>query len=260
MSRMSLRIIGHCRLKSAANARISALGIVLLSITVLITSSGTAKSQESVGGEACRGRIIQELGTVHDEFRAHIFGARRDRAGGVTVITGGSASAPIAGILETKGRLSSELIEPVVDSYRVLRCRSNDVCLAMQQSFDNGRGTVTLEPLGCGTVTVPRLSECALAGSDASLQQTQQELIDACATLVDRSLSAEHAVLSAAMSYDSGYRALLQIGGMIDWMQQNLPSAALQPIRDMLSLLGKLHEIPCFVGQCDQPDTSHILP
>jgi hypothetical protein len=246
MSRRSLRTIGT-------------LGIIALSSAMMILSSPAAESQGGVSEVACRGRVVKELEIVHDEFRAHIFGARRDRAGGVTVITGGSAIAPITGILETRGRLSSELIEPILDSYRVLRCRSTAVCQTMQQSFVRA-GPVKLEPLGCAAATVPRFGECRLAGSDSSLQQTQQTLTDACATLVERSLNAERAVLIAAMSYDSGYRAALQIGGMMDWMRQNLSSAVLQPIRDMLSLLGKLHEIPCFIGQCDTPDTSRIIP
>lgn len=204
--------------------------------------------------------MVSELGTVHDEFRAHIFGARSNpKGGGVTVLTGGSAAAPVKGILETKGRMSSELIAPVVESYRVLRCRSIAVCMAMQQSFGNGRSPVAVEPLGCGAATVPRFGECRFANSDSSLQQTQQALTVACATLVERSLKVERAVLTAAMSYDSGYRAALQIGGMIDWMQQDLPTAAIKPIRDMIGLLGKLHEIPCFIGQCDAPDTSRLL-
>lgn len=259
MNRTSFRTGMYRRLKSAATTLLFCTILVTFPNTAAGQAESQAKSQEGVSEVACRGRVVKELGATHDEFRAHIFGARRDRAGGVTVVTGGSADAPVVGVLETKGRLSSELIAPVVDSYRVLRCRSTAVCLAMQRSFDGGRGPLTIEPLGCMPTTVPIFNECRLAGSDASLQQTQQALIDACATLVGRSLKAERAVLTAALSYDSGYRATVQIGGMIDWMQQILPSAAIKPIRDMLSLLGKLHEIPCFIGQCDRPDTSRLL-
>ena len=221
-----------------------------------VPSTPVTFSAPAVTKDGCRDRVVKELGIVHDEFRARIFGSRKDADGKFAVLTGGFSAQRQKGILETKKRLASELVTPVVESYRTYRCRSVAVCSVMNRSFADVPGTYKVHPLGCESQDLSSYDECDFKGTGGQTDITS--LTQECGTMVDDSLKAERAVLRLALSYDAGYRAALQLGGMIDWMQMDLPNAALKPIRDMIGMLGKLHEIPCFIGQCDKPDTSII--
>lgn len=212
--------------------------------------------------ELCRQRLVAEIVKVHDEQRAHVYGSRADRKGTFTVLTGGSYNKEVRGILETKGRLTSELVPPIVQSYRTLRCNLVAVCEALSDSLQLKGGTVTVRTLGCEPITIARYPECILATdpntpSTGSLSDVS-DLKSECATLVTQTLASERSALRLAVAYDSGYRAMLQFAGMMEWMLHDLPMSAVAPVRDMVNMLGRLHQIPCFVGQCDNPDTSSL--
>jgi hypothetical protein len=216
--------------------------------------------------DTCRDRIVNEMSSAHDEFRSYVFGSRVDTDGNFTVLTGGQADGERKGILETKERLTSELVPPLVESYRVLRCHSLMVCEVLRQSLGVQGGGVTVRPLGCGERTFERFGECYLAGTpsvggyaNAGSGLDASSLAAYCQQLVEDSLRFERATLQLAVGYDSGYRAMLQLSGMMDWIQADLPAVILQPLRDMMGLLGKLHQIPCFIGQCDYPTDTQDL-
>jgi hypothetical protein len=76
-----------------------------------------------------------------------------------------------------------------------------------------------------------------------------------CARWVESSLAAERAVLKLAVSYDSGYRSMLQSAGMIEAVSAGAEAKNIRPIQSLVNILGKLHQIPCFISQCDQPLT-----
>ncbi len=213
--------------------------------------------------QLCRNKLAGELSKVHDEFRSYIFGSRLDAEGTFTVLTGGHADAERKGIFETQGRLTSELVPPLVESYRALRCRSYTICAVLRESVGVKGGEVTVRPLGCAEQTVPRYAECYLAEPQSTFtasQNDEDDLRKYCGQMVEDSLQFERRALQLAVAYDSGYRASAQIAGMIDWVQVEFPGYVLKPLRDMVGLLGKLYEIPCFIGQCDYPDTSGIAP
>ncbi len=234
---------------------IGAIVIVLLGVTVF-SNADSVRGAPPVSTTACYGQIVEAMASVHDEFRAVVFGSRKDNDGKFTVLTGGFSQAEHVGILETRERLSSELVEPTVESYRVLRCRMSAVCEAMKASYEvNGGSTLTVKQLGCSDQTGRSFDQCSFKESGMT-QQDVTNLATECKRLVIKSLETERAALHLAFSYDSGYRALLQLSGMVDWFQGDFPDEVLKPIRDMVNLLGKLHEIPCFIGQCDRPDTS----
>ncbi len=238
-------------------ARIGLIVAGSICVSAVLTGSGSA--QVTATKEGCRARIVDELSAAQLEYRAHVFGSRKDRDNTFTVLTGGETNAQYRGIFETQGRLTSELVWPLVESYRVLRCRSTAVCEAAKQSFGVTNQMLNVRPIGCERQQIQSYDECSFISSAGTAPQSdlagvQQE----CGVLVGESLKAERSVLRLAVSYDSGYRAALQLGGMIDWMQEDLPSKALKPVRDMINLLGKLHEIPCFIGECDSPDTSGL--
>lgn len=235
------------------------LTLSVFGVFVLLQTHAAVGADEATPA-SCRTRIVDELGTLRDDFRAHVFGSRRYASNQFELLTGGPAAAARTGILETKGRLTSELVTPVVESYRVLQCRMNAVCNAMNQSFAvAGNTPLTLRQFGCTDGSVGSFGECSFKDRPFT-QKEFDDLAQECARLVTTSLGAERSVLTLAFSYDSGYRSMLQFAGMIDWFQGDLPRETMQPLRDMVKMLGKLHEIPCFIGQCDRPDTSAIGP
>lgn len=238
----------------------------LLLILVVVVREPHVDAQSVAGVDQCRNRILNELTLVRDEERAHIFGSRRDAAGKFAVLTGGTDLRERKGILETRERLTSELVVPIVESYRTYRCKAAAVCMAVADSMHRKSGTVDIDLLGCETQTLTRYDECYIAPPVPTPDETQGILQDIstiqneCDTLVEDSLRAERAILRLAVAYDTGHRSTLQFAGMMDWMMEDLSARAIRPIRDMVNMLGKLHEIPCFIGQCDNPDTSGVAP
>jgi hypothetical protein len=229
--------------------------IILLSAFFSCTLlASTAHAQATIN--TCRQRIVREFTAVRDEYRAHVFGSRRDILGNFTVVSGGAALSEITGILETKKRLASELIQPLVKSYRTLSCKMLAVCKAVSDSISTSSSPLAIDVLGCESVTLPRFGECSLTsavGTEQSSLQDAAAIQSECEALLKDTLTAERSALKLAVAYDAGYRSLLQFSGIMDWMQEKLSSTALRPIRDMINLLGKLHQIPCFIGQCDNP-------
>lgn len=239
----------------------------LLTFAVVRALSPDARAQNiatSEPTEVCRNQMIEALGQVHDEFHARVFGAAEDTAGTATVKTGGRVTTPVKGILETKGRLSSELVGPLVEAYRAYRCRSLAVCKVIEASVEQSPvgppAPLTIRILGCDLSTAGQYSvSLACAFGDAINDPTNnvlnqvQRVIGDCDQLVQSSLALERSTLKLAVAYDSGYRSMLQMIGMFDTMLTNLPKRTFEPIRTMVGLLGRLHQIPCFLAQCDYP-------
>ncbi len=142
------------------------------------------------------------------------------------------------------------------------------VCLAVEGSTKSKQDDIDINLVGCESETIPRYKECFVAteGRDdsASSSESPDEAMDQlgivseCRQVVLDSLSVERAIIKMSVAYDAGYRSMLQFAGMMDWMMEDLPTKMVRPVRDMVNMLGKLHEIPCFIGQCDEPDTSSL--
>ncbi len=230
-----------------------------------ILGSSTVTAQ-AVNQNTCFGRIVSEMVSVHDEWRSRLFGSRRGTDGTIIALTGGETDQERQGIFETRNRLTSELIEPIIDSYRVYRCRTLAVCQIAAKSFEIDGGSLDLKLLGCAAQNVERYPECYFAGdasalqNNAKLQSEETGTLRNCQQLATETLASERAVLKLAVAYDSGYRSLLQLSGIVDWMLQGFPTETIRVISDMVNMLGKLHQIPCFIGQCDNPNTDDLTP
>lgn len=210
----------------------------------------------------CSDRFRQELMNVHDTYRSYLFGSREVQGGRFEVLTGGFTDAQRKGIFETQRRLTSELVTPIIETYRVYRCRSLDVCTVLTASFGTNGGQIDVQPLGCARETLDRYPECFLGagGLTQGVQSDTTDLVQQCRSVMEKTLRAEQAILRLAVGYDAGYRSMLQMAGMMDWMLEGFPTAALKAISEMVNMLGKLHQIPCFIGQCDNPRSDYLKP
>ncbi len=239
--------------------RLSVTGFLLLLLTAHSPSAAAQTSAPSPDETrtACRNRMFKELAAVHDEYRSVIFGSIQDKDGNVVVKGGGSGTVVRQGILEERGRLTSELVAPIMESYRAYRCRSLAVCKVLQESFShtNMKEAVQVHTLGCQPQEIEPYEECFFGtakNAKARLPQSDvQALGTECDVLVQDTLTMERAVLRTAVAYDSGYRGLLQFSGMMNMLLDATARFAFPPLRDMINLLGKLHQIPCYIGQCD---------
>lgn len=211
-----------------------------------------------ISGETCKQKVIELMTAEHDEYRAHLFGTVQEGSGDDVKYfakTGGEVKDKVTGIFETKQRMGSDLIEPLIESYRVFRCRANALCQAAGKSFfaEKGQANVKVSSLGCAAPTeLPVIAECRFVDetSNASLLE-EGNVLGFCQSLAAETLKMERAALTLAVAYDSNYRGGLQFAGIFDHALTEIPRYAFTPLRTMVSLLGRLHQIPCFLGQCD---------
>ncbi len=235
-------------------------------MTTLLALPMSVHAQVVKDENTCFKRIASEMVSIHDEWRSRLFGSREDSDGTIISLTGGEVDEVRAGIFETKGRLTSEFIEPIMESYRVYRCRTLAVCEITARSFDVDGGDFDLKILGCAERNIERYGECYFAGvaettsGSGKQQEAATSTLRRCQDLATETLAGERAVVRLAVAYDAGYRSLLQLAGMVDWMLEGFPTETVKAISDMVNMLGKLHQIPCFIGQCDNPDTDSLTP
>lgn len=242
--------------------RLSAITCALVLLALPLSADAQVVRDENT----CFTRIASDMVKIHDEWRSRLFGSRRGTDGTIIALTGGEVDEVRQGIFETKGRMTSEFIEPIMESYRVYRCRTLAVCEIAANSFNVDGGDVDLKILGCAERTIERYGECYFAGvadttsGSGKQQDAATNTLQRCQQLVDETLAGERAVIRLAVAYDAGYRSLLQLAGMVDWMLEGFPTETVKAISDMVNMLGKLHQIPCFIGQCDHPDTDSLTP
>lgn len=243
--------------------------LFLIASAVVLSVATAHAATPSV--EQCRARVTGDLSEQHDIFRSHVFGTEPQVSSSSSSSTsssaphvvrgGGAISEARTGILEQRGRLASELVGPLVDSYRVLRCRSYRVCAVLEASVRRGDQSdlsdITLAPLGCDTaktIAEKPYPECYFAADGTTIEQTHADalaLVSECNRLVETTLAAERTALKAAVAYHGGYVSALQFSGIVQNMVEHIRSNAFIPLRQMMAALGKLHQIPCFIGQCD---------
>lgn len=150
------------------------------------------------------------------------------------------------GIFETKKALTSELIPPLTQSVRALRCRLAAVCEASVRKT----GTTTVQTPGCIELPVDPMPACQF-GDTAKAGQVGI-MRGYCRQVASHLLDQEKELLKLAVTYDASYRSALQFAGNFDLFLKEFRVSLLTPIRQAVSLLGQLNRIPCYSSQCDE--------
>lgn len=165
------------------------------------------------------------------------------------------------GIFETKKVLTSELIPSLTQSMRALKCRVETVCenaLAVIPKSGLAPGTkITVQPRGCIPFEVEPIYACQMGAEqdkDGDYAHKASEAIARtyCKKIAAQLLEREADVLRLAVSYDASYRSLLQFSGHFEFFIEEFRASLLLPVRQAVSLLGRLQRIPCFLAQCDE--------
>ncbi len=231
-----------------------ATGILTLLVTLFpLVPSVHAQVSES----ACRARVTAALTQVSDDYRSHLFGSILDNDNLKTVKTGGITDEVRTGIFEHRERLTSEFINPLVESYRAYRCNSLLICQNLLLSMDaRSSAQQAVRIPGCVERQMEPYPQC---NAENNAIKDKRVLLSFCSTTVNSSLLFERNILKMAVAYDAGYRAdVLQLPGMVEWMVKDMSTRNFLPLRGMVNLLGKLHQIPCFIGQCDMPNNDDL--
>lgn len=148
------------------------------------------------------------------------------------------------GLLEVRKALTSELIPPIVQSMRALRCRMEAVCMAA--ALGEGKtATVKVTPDGCQEFELPRFDAC----SPASIPETGP---GSCKEAINAVLSHEMAMTQLVVAYDAAYRSLMQFAGSFDQFLTDFRFPLIQPLWQMIRTLGVLDNLPCFASQCNE--------
>jgi hypothetical protein len=108
-----------------------------------------------------------------------------------------------------------------------------------------------VEPLGCLERELPSMNLCTYTGERSIIHE--QELNAYCTDVMNKTLPAERSALTLAVAYDANYRSDVQTIGMFDSFLKLLPVYLFRPLQQMVGLLGKIHQVPCFLTQCDMP-------
>jgi hypothetical protein len=163
-----------------------------------------------------------------------------------------------AGLLEAKGKLTSELIPDMVQSYRGFTCAVEAVCNAvtLNQSQITARtrpdGLMAIETPGCNAILLPAdsMQSCtSLQGKDVAIKTWAESFCQPAARAV---LQREAELLKMTVSYDAAYRSLLQFMGSFDGFTGRFEDDLLKPLEQTVSIAGQLSRIPCFLAQCNE--------
>ena len=165
------------------------------------------------------------------------------------------------GIFETKKVLTSELIPSLTQSMRALKCRVETVCenalATIPKSGLAPGATWSVQARGCIPFEVEPIYACQMGAeknSDGDYAHKASEVIGRtyCKKIAGELLEREADVLRLAVSYDAAYRSLLQFSGHFESFIEEFRASLLLPVRQAVSLLGRLQRIPCFLSQCDE--------
>lgn len=155
---------------------------------------------------------------------------------------------PRRGIFEIRKTPTSDLVQPVVQTVRALQCRLRAICDLAGDSFGKKSGdTVTITNDGCLPMTFPVMNGCIDAESTIfntlplNCQKARQQLVER-----------EMQLLTLTASYDAAYRSLAQFAGIFQEFLVQFRFPLIEPLWQMVRMLGGLNGIPCFQAECNE--------
>ena len=257
----------------------------LIFALLVLSPQGSAFAQNSVNAEACLADVNLWLAREHRFYRAVLIGQikaedaplgaiRYSFEGDVwtktesdawkTYAPGYEATTwtdfqmeemaefpPRRGYVEMRKALTSELIPPLLQNLRALRCRIRAVCELMEASqAENASDPITVHVDGCLDTTFPRIQSCGFGGQ--SLRFDQELVKDACPNTIDALFQRETTMLRTLVAYDASYRTLLQLSGIMEKFIYDFQFSLISPLWDTTRVLLELDRIPCFISQCDE--------
>lgn len=158
------------------------------------------------------------------------------------------------GIFATKTHVTSELIPPLLQSMRSLRCRLRSICNAAEFSLRAPDGVTTLQGSleGClpySELDIKIFPSCRLAGKSDRIAPVQVQ--KSCEEAFNALYNREARVLELLVSYDAATRTLLQFAGGFQTFLEEFDGDMLKPFRQAADLLKMVSRVPCFLWKCE---------
>ena len=156
---------------------------------------------------------------------------------------------PRRGIFEMKRATTSDLIPPVIQTFRAFQCRLRAVCMAADQAQMKldppDKKTISVQPEGCIAFDEPVFSACT--------DNTQVVAsFTGCDDAINGVLAQETQILVLLTTYDSAYRTLLQFQGTFEGFLSSFRFALIDPLWQTVRVIGQMSHLPCFLSQCDE--------
>jgi len=155
---------------------------------------------------------------------------------------------PRRGIFEIRKTPTSDLIQPIVQTVRAMQCRLRAICDVAADSFEKAPGdTITITIDGCLPMTFPVMRGCIDAESTifntlpGNCQEARQQMVER-----------EMQLLTLTASYDAAYRSLAQFAGIFQEFLVQFRFPLIEPLWQMVRMLGGLNGIPCFQAECNE--------
>lgn len=154
------------------------------------------------------------------------------------------------GLFEIRHAATSELIPALTQSIRAFQCRLSAICLSVDKSRETSDPTVTVDAPGCVSMSFPRFAGCAF--TEKANPALPPDITARCLDSADALINREIGLLEMLVTYDAGYRSLLQFAGAFENFANTLRFPLVRPLWEAASILGQLDRLPCFISQCDQ--------
>ncbi len=158
------------------------------------------------------------------------------------------------GILSTKTHVTSELLPPMLQSLRALRCRLRSVCSAAILSLGAPEGQTALEGSVEGCIPYAEMGIQVFPGCRLVNQTDKTAAVQvqkSCEEAFDALYNRESRVLELLVSYDAATRTLLQFAGGFRTFLDEFDGSLLKPFRQVADLLKEVTRIPCFLWKCE---------
>ena len=175
----------------------------------------------------------------------------------------GNIPAIHLGIMETQKANTSDLLPPLLQSFRAFQCRIESICGLVEQSISKKKSQtdpVKVHLPGCKEITFEPLLSCQLAAEDAPGKTAAYPTISDeafirsyCSPVAQKMIDYHESQLSYLAHYDAAHRSIRQLAGYLDPLIDALSFPLLTPLRQIATFFSNWSRVPCFLSYCANP-------
>lgn len=156
------------------------------------------------------------------------------------------------GILESQQALTSDLLPPILQSFRAFQCRAAAACEGIGRVAASGEAsteTMQITIPGCETLPVKPVQSCRPSPlindwNDLSVIRAH------CDPVMRTMVRYQEAQLAFLTHEDAAHRTLRQFAGYLEPMLQRLRFPFVSPLRQVADFLNRWSHVPCFLPYC----------
>jgi len=157
------------------------------------------------------------------------------------------------GVLETQQATTSDLLPPILQSFRAFQCRIAAVCKAASQAFvAEGTDPITVSVPGCIDQEIPSLTSCRPSPTTTFMDtiMLHANAITFCQPIGEAMVSYQQAQLPFITHLDGAHRTLRQFAGYVEPLMSAASFPFLTPIQEAANFLKQWTRVPCFLPLC----------